>query len=59
LNAKLLEIAQTKVAMYDAYISEMEQTPDDEAYLRGTAAHSVRVPSAWSPRETTVSPPGA
>jgi len=34
LNAKLLEIAQTKVAMYDAYISEMEQTPDDEAYLR-------------------------
>ncbi|HEY4257470.1 MAG TPA: alpha/beta hydrolase [Candidatus Udaeobacter sp.] len=34
LNAKLLEIAQTKVAMYDAYISEMEQTPRDESYLR-------------------------
>ena len=34
LNTKLLEIAQTKVAMYDAYISEMEQTPQDEAYLR-------------------------
>jgi pimeloyl-ACP methyl ester carboxylesterase len=34
LNAKLLEIAQTKVAMYDAYISEMEQTPWDEAYLQ-------------------------
>ena len=34
LNAKLLEIAQTKVAMYDAYISEMEQTPWDEVYLR-------------------------
>ena len=34
LNAKLLEIAQTKVAMYDAYISEMEQTPWDEMYLR-------------------------
>jgi pimeloyl-ACP methyl ester carboxylesterase len=34
LNAKLLEIAQTKVAMYDAYLSEMEQTPQDEAYLQ-------------------------
>lgn len=34
LNAKLLEIAQTKVAMYDAYISEMEQMPADEAYLQ-------------------------
>ena len=34
LNAALLQLAQTKVAMYDAYISEMEQTPQDEAYLR-------------------------
>jgi pimeloyl-ACP methyl ester carboxylesterase len=34
LNAKLLEIAQTKVAMYDAYLSEMEQTASDEAYLQ-------------------------
>ena len=34
LNAKLLELAQTKVAMYDAYISEMEQMPWDEAYLQ-------------------------
>ncbi len=34
LNAKLLEIAETKVAMYDAYLSEMEQTPSDEAYLQ-------------------------
>jgi len=34
LNAKLLEIAQTKIAMYDAYASEMEQTPTDEAYLQ-------------------------
>jgi pimeloyl-ACP methyl ester carboxylesterase len=33
LNAKLLELAQTKVAMYDAYISEMEQMPQDETYL--------------------------
>jgi len=37
LNAKLLEIAQTKVAMYDAYASEMEQMAADEAWLR---AHS-------------------
>ena len=36
LNAKLLQIAQSKVAMYDAYISEMEQMAQDEAYL---AAH--------------------
>ena len=35
LNAKLLELAQTKVVMYDAYISEMEQMPEDEAYLQG------------------------
>lgn len=34
LNAKLLELAQTKVAMYDAYASEMEQTPADEVYLQ-------------------------
>jgi len=34
LNAKLLEIAQTKLAMYDAYASEMEQTPSDEAWLQ-------------------------
>jgi pimeloyl-ACP methyl ester carboxylesterase len=33
LNAKLLELAQTKVAMYDSYISEMEQVPGDELYL--------------------------
>ena len=34
LNAKVLEIAQTKVAMYDAYSSEMEQTASDEIYLQ-------------------------
>src|SRR6202167_33726 len=34
LNAKLLEIAQTKIAMYDAYASEMEQTPADETWLQ-------------------------
>jgi len=34
LNAKLLEIAQTKVAMYDAYASEMEQMTQDEIYLQ-------------------------
>jgi pimeloyl-ACP methyl ester carboxylesterase len=33
LNAKLLEIAETKVAMYDAYASEMEQMAQDEDYL--------------------------
>jgi pimeloyl-ACP methyl ester carboxylesterase len=34
LNAALLQIAQTKVSMYDAYLSEMEQTPRDETYLQ-------------------------
>lgn len=34
LSAKLLEIAETKVAMYDDAASEMEQTPWDEAYLQ-------------------------
>ena len=47
LNARLLEIAQTKVAMYDAYISEMEQTPWDETYLqqhrRSFGARPIRV----------------
>jgi formylglycine-generating enzyme required for sulfatase activity len=47
LNAKLMEIAQTKVAMYDAYLSEMDQTPSDEDYLqkhrRSFGARPVRV----------------
>jgi hypothetical protein len=34
LNAKLLEIAETKVAMCDAYASEMEEMTRDEAYLQ-------------------------
>jgi len=47
LNASLLRIAQTKVAMYDAYISEMEQMPWDEAWLqqhrRSLGSRPVRV----------------
>lgn len=47
LNAKLLEIAQTKVAMYDSYISEMEQVPVDESYLeqhsRSLGSRPIRV----------------
>src|SRR6266849_4495771 len=46
-NAKLLEIAQSKVAMYDAYLSEMEQTASHEAYLqqhrRSFASRPIRV----------------
>jgi pimeloyl-ACP methyl ester carboxylesterase len=34
LNAALLQLAQHKVAMYDAYISEMEEMPRDELYLQ-------------------------
>src|SRR5436853_6218575 len=33
LNAMLLQLAGTKVAMYDAYLSEMEQMPWDEDWL--------------------------
>jgi pimeloyl-ACP methyl ester carboxylesterase len=47
LNAKLLEVAQTKVAMYDADISEMEQMPADEAFLqqhrRSLGSRPIRV----------------
>lgn len=47
LNAKLLQIATTRIAMYDAYISEMEQAPWDEDYLRRHArafgARPIRV----------------
>jgi pimeloyl-ACP methyl ester carboxylesterase len=47
LSAKLLEIAETKVAMYDAAASEMEQTPWDETYLqqhrRSFGSRSIRV----------------
>src|SRR5580700_10560560 len=47
LNAKLLELAQTKVAMYDSYISEMEQMPEDETYLqqhsRSLGSRPIRV----------------
>src|SRR5207244_4418409 len=34
LNAKLLDLAQHKVAMWDAMISEMEQMPADEVWLQ-------------------------
>ena len=47
LNAKLLELVQTKVALYDSYISEMEQMPVDEAYLeqhsRSLGSRPIRV----------------
>ena len=47
LNAKVLEIAQTKVVMYDAYSSEMEQTAADETYLqqhhRSLGSRPIRV----------------
>ena len=47
LNASLLQIAQSKVAMYDDFISEMEQMPANEAYLkehsRSLGSRPVRV----------------
>jgi pimeloyl-ACP methyl ester carboxylesterase len=47
LNASLLGLAQTKVAMYDADISEMEQMRNDEIYLeqnsRSFGSRPIRV----------------
>ena len=47
LNAEVLRLAQTKVAMYDACISEMEQMAQDELYLqqhhRSFGARPIRV----------------
>ena len=47
LNAKLLDLAQTKAALYDAFISEMEQMSTDEAYLeqhpRSFGSRPIRV----------------
>jgi pimeloyl-ACP methyl ester carboxylesterase len=47
LNAKLLELVGTKVAIYDSFISEMEQMPEDESYLeqhsRSLGSRPVRV----------------
>jgi pimeloyl-ACP methyl ester carboxylesterase len=49
LNTKLLELAHTKLTMYDACISEMEQMPTDEAYLeqhpRSFGSRPIRVVS--------------
>ncbi len=47
LNAKLLQIAETRVAMYEAYLSEMEQMPADEIWLqqhhRSLGSRPIRV----------------
>jgi pimeloyl-ACP methyl ester carboxylesterase len=47
LNAKLLDLAQTKSDMYDAFASEMEQMARDELYLqqhrRSLGARPIRV----------------
>jgi pimeloyl-ACP methyl ester carboxylesterase len=63
LNAKLLQIAQTKVAMYDAYISEMEQVPWDEAYLtehrRSLGSRPIRVLSTGNHGVGSIATPRA
>jgi hypothetical protein len=55
LNAKVLEIAQTKVAMPGTYFSEMEQTASDETYQQLHRRSFGSRPSAFSPPEITVS----
>ena len=60
LNAKLLELAQTKIAMYDTYISEMEQMPEDETYLqqhsRSLGSRPIRVLSTGNHGVHSVDP---
>jgi pimeloyl-ACP methyl ester carboxylesterase len=47
LNAKLLDLAQTKTDIYDAFASEMEQMTGDELYLqqhrRSLGARPIRI----------------
>ena len=47
LNAKLLDLTQHKVAMWDSILSEMEQMPSDELWLqqhrRSLGATPIRV----------------
>jgi pimeloyl-ACP methyl ester carboxylesterase len=47
LNARLLEVVQTKAALYDSFMSEMEQMPEDEKYLeqhsRSLGSRPIRV----------------
>jgi pimeloyl-ACP methyl ester carboxylesterase len=47
LNAAVLQLAQSKVALYDDYASEMEEMPRDERYLqenhRSLGARPVRI----------------
>jgi hypothetical protein len=58
LNATLLELEQSKVAMYDAYISEMEQLPTDEEYLQqhrqSLGSRPIRVLSSGAHRVGSV-----
>ena len=63
LNDKVLQIAQSKVAMYNAFISEMEQMPSDETYLKEhrawLGAHPVRVLSTGNHGVGSVATPRA
>ena len=63
LNDRLLQMSKTKVAMYDAFISEMEQMPFDEAYLKkhpvSLGARPVRVVSTGNHAVDSVTAPRA
>jgi hypothetical protein len=63
LNNRILDLANTKVAMYDAFISEMEQMPFDESYLKqhrvSLGARPVRVVSTGNHGVGSVATPRA
>lgn len=51
LNATLLHFARTQVSLYDAMISEMEEMPADESYLKqhvtSYGSRPIRVLTTW------------
>jgi pimeloyl-ACP methyl ester carboxylesterase len=63
LNAKLLQIAQTRASLYDEVISEMEEMPADESYLqrhrRSFGSRPVRVLTAQNHHSDTAKTPPA
>jgi pimeloyl-ACP methyl ester carboxylesterase len=61
LNAMLLHFARTQVSLYDATISEMEEMPGDETYLKqhvtSYGSRPIRVLTTWHFGRPPSSPP--
>lgn len=63
LNATLLHFARTQRSLYDATISEMEEMPEDEAYLQqhvtSYGSRPIRVLTTWHFGKPPASPASA